>query len=136
MKLQYTSSSKVGSSNMREYKKRGRVGGSMASNKTLVQDILDAAGGTSNIRSVTHCATRLRLTVNDPAKTKDEQSIKKINGVLGAVMRNDEYQIIIGPGVEAVYLDFLKLGEFKKAEVHEDAQGAPEKRKKVFDPYC
>jgi PTS system beta-glucosides-specific IIC component len=102
----------------------------MVSNKTLVQDILDAAGGTSNIRSVTHCATRLRLTVNDPAKTKDEQSIKKINGVLGMVMRNDEYQIIIGPGVEAVYLDFLKLGEFKQASADDDVQGATEKTKK------
>lgn len=102
----------------------------MASDKTMVKDILDAAGGTSNIKSVAHCATRLRLTVNDPAKTKDEQTIKKINGVLGMVMRDDEYQIIIGPGVEAVYLDFLKLGDFQTVSVDEEDQVAPQKKKR------
>lgn len=92
----------------------------MASNQTLCQEILNAVGGPANIQCVAHCATRLRLTLNDSKKAADEQTIKKIKGVLGLVMRNDEYQIIIGTGVESVYLDFLKLGDFQTNAVVDD----------------
>jgi PTS system beta-glucosides-specific IIC component len=103
----------------------------MVSNQTLCQDILDAVGGQSNIQSVAHCATRLRLTLKDPTKATDEQTIKKIKGVLGLVMRNDEYQIIIGTGVEAVYLDFLKLGDFQTGAVAEDKQALKKQKMSV-----
>ena len=87
-------------------------------------------GGSSNILSVAHCATRLRLTLKDPAKAKNEQEIKKINGVLGLVMRNDEYQVVIGPGVEAVYLDFLKMGDLQTGAVVVDEPDSSKKKKK------
>lgn len=102
----------------------------MSSNETLCREVIDAIGGSSNILSVAHCATRLRLTLKDPVKAKNEQEIKKINGVLGLVMRNDEYQVIIGPGVEAVYLDFLKMGDFQTGAVVADEQDFSKKQKK------
>lgn len=101
----------------------------MIAKQTLCQDILNAVGGPSNIQSVAHCATRLRLTLNDPTIAKNEQSIKNINGVIGLVMRNTDYQIIIGPGVEAVFLDFLKLGDFQTGGVVVDKQKSFEKQK-------
>jgi len=85
----------------------------MSSYERLCGEILKAVGGEENISSAAHCATRLRLTLHDASKTADDETIKGISGVLGLVKHDTSYQIIIGPGVDAVYLEFIKLGEFK-----------------------
>ncbi|MDR0545890.1 MAG: PTS transporter subunit EIIC [Mycoplasmataceae bacterium] len=61
------------------------------------------------IVNVTHCLTRLRIktqTVDVSLKEK----IKNVDGVLGVISANNEYQIIIGPGhVDHVYDEFVKI---------------------------
>ena len=57
----------------------------MSDNKTLGKKIIEAAGGTQNIKSITNCATRLRMYIKDVSKY-DEESIKKIDGVNDAVV--------------------------------------------------
>ena len=37
----------------------------MGQNKELAENILDAVGGNQNIKSVTHCMTRLRFSLVD-----------------------------------------------------------------------
>ena len=49
----------------------------MSDNKTLGKKIIEAAGGAENIKSITNCATRLRMYIKDASKY-DEESIKKI----------------------------------------------------------
>ncbi len=86
----------------------------------LSKEILSAAGGESNVAVVNFCATRLRLTVNEPAKV-NEETIKKIKGVLGLVVRGNEYQVVVGTDVPKVYSEIVKLGKFAKSgKVSED----------------
>lgn len=59
-------------------------------------------GEAANIKSVTHCTTRLRLFV----RTKDlvdTDGIKAVEGVLGTVYAGDELQIILGKNLIPVF---------------------------------
>lgn len=68
----------------------------------LGANIVDLAGGASNILSVTNCATRVRLRLVDDSLA-DLEAIKKLHGVMGALFNIGQLQIIIGPDViEAV----------------------------------
>ncbi|MBR4470937.1 MAG: PTS transporter subunit EIIC [Erysipelotrichaceae bacterium] len=98
-------------------------------NKKLCNEILEAVGGESNVVSVSHCMTRLRLTLADTAAAQSVDLIKKIQGVLGVAVLGDQYQIVIGPGVEQVYLTFKELGDFADAGTVDDPSAAREDRK-------
>ncbi|EKU70717.1 glucose PTS transporter subunit IIA [Selenomonas sp. F0473] len=64
-------------------------------------------GGSGNVRSVEHCATRLRLIVNDKSVV-DEKAIENIDGVKGQFFAAAQYQIILGTGfVDKVYDAFV-----------------------------
>jgi PTS system beta-glucosides-specific IIC component len=78
------------------------------SNDELSKEILKALGGKENIAFATHCATRLRVTINDEQRV-DENKIKTANGVLGLVKNENEYQVIIGTTVNSVYAAFNHL---------------------------
>lgn len=93
------------------------------SQKALCNELLVALGGADNIFVATHCATRLRLTIRDENKVLEDQ-VTAISGVLGLVRNQNEYQVIIGPGVETVYQEFIKLGEFEKARPAEENKSA------------
>ncbi|WP_115685742.1 glucose PTS transporter subunit IIA [Corynebacterium senegalense] len=72
-------------------------------------------GGPENISSLTHCATRLRLELNDISKINEEE-IEKVPGVLGAIHQGDNrYQVICGGGVESMYTAIKHLPEMKGA---------------------
>lgn len=76
----------------------------------LAQQILKAVGGTENIISMAHCATRLRLIVKDREKIKDDD-VEAIEGVKGVFFTAGQYQIILGTGVvNKVYEEAAKLG--------------------------
>ena len=65
--------------------------------------ILQHIGGKKNIRSVEHCATRLRLILKDKTKL-DEKAIENIDGVKGQFFAAAQFQIILGTGfVDKVY---------------------------------
>ena len=64
-------------------------------------------GGVGNVRSAEHCATRLRLIVNDKSII-DEKAIENIDGVKGQFFAAAQYQIILGTGfVDKVYEAFV-----------------------------
>ncbi|MFR3430029.1 MAG: PTS transporter subunit EIIB [Holdemanella porci] len=48
----------------------------------LTKQIVEYVGGVENIKTITHCVTRLRLYLNDRNKAEDEK-IKNLLGVLG-----------------------------------------------------
>lgn len=74
----------------------------------MADDILKDIGGKENIINVNHCATRLRIQYKDKNKIADNK-ISKVDGVAGTVIRDDEYQIVIGTDVANVYNEFTGL---------------------------
>ncbi|MFJ8645858.1 PTS transporter subunit EIIC [Streptomyces sp. NPDC093546] len=71
-----------------------------ASPRTTAEALLPLLGGATNITSVAHCMTRLRLTLRDRAPVQDAE-IRKHPAVLGVVEDGDSYQIVLGPGTVA-----------------------------------
>ncbi|MCP3822032.1 PTS transporter subunit EIIC [Streptomyces sp. A3M-1-3] len=61
--------------------------------------LLPLVGGASNVTSVAHCMTRLRLGLYDRTLVQD-QALRALPGVLG-VVEDDTYQIVLGPGTVA-----------------------------------
>ena len=74
----------------------------------VARDILEEVGGEANIVNVSHCMTRLRLTLKDESVVSDE-NVKAIKGVVGVMKKAGQYQIVIGNEVSKCYNEFLKL---------------------------
>ena len=70
----------------------------------LIQAVIAGVGGTDNIESCIHCATRLRFTLKDGAKF-DQASLKKVKGVLGTLIGSGYYQVLIGPDRKSTRLN-------------------------------
>ena len=81
----------------------------------MARDILGCTGGIENISFMTHCATRLRLNFKDESKV-DLEAVKKVEGVIGAVKKGGQYQIIIGTDVAQVMNEVNKLGKITGGE--------------------
>ncbi len=83
--------------------------------------ILECVGGPGNIKTHTHCMTRLRLVLADRSKV-DEAALKAVPGVKGVVDQAGQYQIVIGPSVEQLYNEMLPLmpAEGTQAPVNEN----------------
>lgn len=78
---------------------------------SLASQIITAIGGPENVRSLTHCATRLRFELVDASKV-DQNSLEHMQGVLGAVPQSgDRFQVVIGGGVATVYENIMHLSE-------------------------
>lgn len=75
----------------------------MKKEEKVANSIIEKIGGLDNIKSVEHCATRLRLIlVNNDLIDKD--GIEEIDGVKGQFMSAGQYQIVLGTGfVNKVY---------------------------------
>lgn len=76
--------------------------------KQLASAILPAVGGKDNIRTLMHCATRLRFQLNNGDEF-DMETLKKIKGVMGALFTGGQYQIIIGPDVSHVFNELTRM---------------------------
>lgn len=75
--------------------------------KHTAEEILRLVGGKDNISHITHCSTRLRLTLVDD-KSPDYKAIESVAGVIGFRL-NAQCQIIIGNEVIEVYDELMKL---------------------------
>ena len=77
-------------------------------NKDLATSIVELLGGSSNISTALHCVTRLRFNLRDGSLAKLDD-IRQLKGVLGAQIKDGQYQIIIGPNVNRVYDEVVPL---------------------------
>lgn len=91
--------------------------------------VLECIGGEKNVKSVTHCMTRLRFRLEDETIV-DDKKVKAISGVAGVVKQNGQYQIIIGNDVGKCYAELLKLGSFK-----EEGEKMDDKKKEKINPF-
>lgn len=76
--------------------------------KVMAKNILEKIGGAENVRNMTHCATRLRLTLHDTAKA-DDQAVENIDGVINVINKAAQYQLLIGTEVGKLYDEFEPL---------------------------
>ena len=86
--------------------------------------ILEGLGGKPNLSDVDCCATRLRVTVLDPAKVQDP--LLKQSGASGIIHKGNGIQVIYGPQVAVIksnLVDFMEKPE--AARVGQSAPAAP-----------
>lgn len=88
--------------------------------KQLIQDV----GGEKNIRSITHCMTRLRLQLVDESIV-DDRAVSSREGVVTVVKSGGQYQIVIGNHVSDVYRAVIKNGGLAQLV---DKEMTPEKQ--------
>lgn len=88
--------------------------------------IIHAVGGEENIISAAHCATRLRIVLNDSNKVNKEE-LEKLELVKGCFDNGGQFQIILGTGiVNEVYKEFIEqanISEVNKEELKKVAAG-------------
>ena len=76
----------------------------------IAKEVIQAVGGSENIKSAAHCATRLRLIVADRSLADDDK-VGEIDAVKGTFFTAGQYQIIFGTGhVNRVYEQITRLG--------------------------
>ncbi|WP_085991621.1 PTS transporter subunit EIIC [Oceanobacillus senegalensis] len=94
----------------------------MKKEEKLAREILEQIGGEENIRSFTHCMTRVRLDLKDNDKA-NLKHLKQTDGIMG-VVEDETLQIVVGPGTVNKVSDHItnitgiKMGE--AIDVNED----------------
>lgn len=102
----------------------------MGKYQKLSEDILKNVGGKDNISAVTHCVTRLRLTLkNNDLVNKEE--INKLDGVLGSQFNAGQYQVIIGQQIPEVAEDFSKVSGISLGEIVDENLDDTDAKKKL-----
>lgn len=66
------------------------------------KEIVSLVGGEGNVVSLVHCATRLRFELKDGSKFQKEK-LEKLSYVLKVLVNGGQYQVVIGPNVDAYY---------------------------------
>ncbi len=87
--------------------------------------VIQYVGGKSNIKSVTHCATRLRFQLRDNG-LRNEDAISDLEGVKGVFLTQSQFQIIFGSGTVNLVCDEVQklLGETsEQPEEKEEKKG-------------
>lgn len=88
----------------------------------ISKEITKLVGGTDNIQGTAHCATRLRIVLQDDSKA-DLKKLENVNKVKGAFVAGNQLQLIFGAGlVNDVYEVFaeythtqnMSLGDLKE----------------------
>ena len=73
--------------------------------------IISLVGGEENIRSLVHCATRLRFELTDEGKA-DKEALTGLSYVLQVVSSGGQYQVVIGPAVADYFNAIMSLVHF------------------------
>lgn len=88
--------------------------------------ILNYVGGTSNVTSLVHCATRLRFVLKDNNKIEKDK-LEKLPSVLSVVLSGGQCQVVIGPNVTDFY-DVIQ----KELKAQEPSNENEENKKEKF----
>ena len=96
--------------------------------RKTAQEILDKVGGSKNIVSAAHCATRLRLVIADNSKA-DKTAIENVEGVKGVFEASGQLQIILGTGtVNKVFNEFISIAGITASSKAEAKEAAAQKQ--------
>ncbi len=89
----------------------------------VAKTVLTAVGGPDNISAAAHCATRLRLVLND-LDIVNNDALDNDPDIKGTFTAGGLFQIIVGPGdVDVVFKELVKGGvrELSKDEAKQEA---------------
>ena len=90
----------------------------------VAKDVLTYVGGADNINAAAHCATRLRLVLNDMDKV-DQKALDKDPDLKGTFIAGGMFQIIVGPGdVDLVFSEMIHTGGVKEVSKDEAKEQA------------
>ena len=70
--------------------------------------LLEYVGGKENIAAVSHCVSRMRFVLNNPAKA-DVAKIEALKSAKGTFTQAGQFQVIIGNTVSDFYNDFIAV---------------------------
>lgn len=87
------------------------------------KQLLAFLGGRENISAATHCMTRLRLVLADPAKA-DVKSIEALPTVKGTFTQAGQFQIVIGNEVAQYYADLAELAGIQNTATKDEVKAA------------
>ena len=97
----------------------------------VASEVIRLVGGKENIRSVAHCATRLRLQLKNN-DLRNEEAISDLEGVKGVFLTQSQFQIIFGAGLVNVICDEVQkqLGTLTQSAQpeQEEKKGSPIQR--------
>ena len=101
--------------------------------KKAAEGAIRAAGGRENISSVAHCATRLRIEVDDNDKINMDLA-NDLEGAKGAMFNEGQLQIIFGTGtvnkVYDAYESLEKESQDEFSKIHDKAMANKTKNQK------
>lgn len=95
----------------------------------IATQIMAAVGGIQNVKSLTHCATRLRFTLRDKQQFNQAQ-LEKMPEVLSTVVAGDESQVVIGANVTKYYAAIQQ--QYQLHEAGEPNQPTPTQEKNLI----
>ena len=108
--------------------KKEKEGSVIMDYRKTAQEILGYVGGSKNIVSAAHCATRLRLVIADNSKA-DKEAIENVDGVKGVFEASGQLQIILGTGtVNKVFDEFIAIAGITASTKAEAKEAAAEKQ--------
>lgn len=100
----------------------------------VAKQLTSLLGGKENIVSATHCATRLRLVIEDESQI-DTEAIEELEGVKGAFSSSGQFQIIFGTGtVNKVFTHFAPLVGVSTGEDEEKPASHGDAAKRKMNP--
>ena len=91
----------------------------------IASQVIEHVGGKQNIKSVQHCATRLRLQLKDN-DLRNEDAVSDIEGVKGVFLTQSQFQIIFGSGLVNLVCDEVQ----KQLGISVDTSADDEKEEK------
>ena len=87
---------------------------------SVANELIPLVGGKDNIVSAAHCATRLRLVLQDESKI-NKSIIEQVDGVKGCFSNAGQIQIIFGTGivnkVYSAFIDAVGINEATESDV-------------------
>ncbi|WP_214818010.1 beta-glucoside-specific PTS transporter subunit IIABC [Exiguobacterium sp. s59] len=87
--------------------------------KQLAETIVQHVGGKENVKSVFHCATRLRFKLKDESKAS-AATLKQQDGIITVVQSGGQFQVVIGNNVPYVYKEVVEVGGFQTASTDDE----------------
>ena len=94
----------------------------------ITNDIIKNIGGKENIKGVAHCATRLRIVLDDDSKI-NMKALDEIDMAKGVFMVGDQLQIIFGAGlVNEVYEIFAQYTNMQNMSLSDIKTKSAEKQ--------
>lgn len=92
----------------------------------LAKEIVRYIGGSENVNSLVHCATRLRFKVKS-TQNVDKKKLEQLEGVITVLDSGGQIQVVIGQHVADVYDTIFEVTDLKK-ENPSDAEESGEKK--------